>query len=191
METKQSVRTALLWITPITKKPTYWKQTFKSRGLALVAASWSRWARCMRSTMCQPAWSCSWLSSSPPPSSSSSQTRGPSLGPSSHSLSFLLATSNRCVSHQNSFEELVKNFWTQVYDGIWGYNGLLSMAAVSCVFFPFSPTSLLAGALNAVATVGVQAALRRNMDTVWAFSCKNFVTNVTFLRTTCQCSLCP
>ena len=78
-----------------------------------------------------------------------------------------------------------------MYDGIWGYNGLLSMAAVSCVFFPFSPTSLLAGALNAVATVGVQAALRRNMDTVSAFSYTNFVTNVTFLRTTCQCSLCP
>ena len=80
---------------------------------------------------------------------------------------------------------------TQVYDGIWGYNSLLSMAAVSCVFFPFSANSLLAGELlqyfnlvksfknegahqtdylagtvNAVATVGIQAALRRNMDTV-------------------------
>ena len=53
-----------------------------------------------------------------------------------------------------------------MYDGIWGYNSLLSMAAVSCVFFPFSPKSLMAGVLNAVATVGVQAALRRNMDTV-------------------------
>ena len=59
-----------------------------------------------------------------------------------------------------------KIFSTQVYDGIWGYNSLLSMAAVSCVFFPFSPKSLMAGVLNAVATVGVQAALRRNMDTV-------------------------
>ena len=32
----------------------------------------------------------------------------------------------------------------QIYDGIWGYNALLSMAAVSCVFFPFSPVAFLA-----------------------------------------------
>ena len=147
------------------KKPTYWKQTFKSHGLASVVASLSQWARCTQSTTCRPAWSCSWRSSSPPPFSSSSQTSALSLAPSSPSLSFLPATSNRCVP-QHLQSKTCQNFCTQVYDGIWGYNGLLSMAAVSCVFFPFSPTSLLAGALNAVATVGVQAALRRNMDTV-------------------------
>lgn len=53
----------------------------------------------------------------------------------------------------------------QVYDGIWGYNSLLSMAAVSCVFFPFTPASLTAGTVNALSTLLVQAALRKNMDT--------------------------
>ena len=50
--------------------------------------------------------------------------------------------------------------------GIWGYNGLLSMAAVSCVFFPLTPSSLVAGLVNMAATVFVQRALARNMDTV-------------------------
>ena len=50
--------------------------------------------------------------------------------------------------------------------GIWGYNGLLSMAAVSCVFFPLTPSSLGAGLVNMAATVFVQRALARNMDTV-------------------------
>ena len=53
-----------------------------------------------------------------------------------------------------------------LYLGIWGYNGLLSMAAVSCVFFPLTPSSLGAGLVNMAATVFVQRALARNMDTV-------------------------
>ena len=55
-----------------------------------------------------------------------------------------------------------------MYDGIWGYNALLAMAAASCVFFPLSPASLAAGATSTLATIAVQAALRRNMDTVGA-----------------------
>merc|ERR1719278_1867812 len=39
------------------------------------------------------------------------------------------------------------------------------MAAASCVFFPLSPASLAAGATSTLATIAVQAALRRNMDT--------------------------
>ena len=50
--------------------------------------------------------------------------------------------------------------------GIWGYNGLLSMAAVSCVFFPFTSSSFVAGLVNMAATVFVQRSLARNMDTV-------------------------
>ena len=50
--------------------------------------------------------------------------------------------------------------------GLWGYNGLLSMAAVSCVFFPLTPSSLGADLVNMAATVFVQRALARNMDTV-------------------------
>ena len=56
--------------------------------------------------------------------------------------------------------------YQQVYDGIWGYNALLAMAAASCVFFPFSPTSLVTGLVNTVATVGIQQGLRKNMDQV-------------------------
>ena len=83
------------------------------------------------------------------------------------SLTFLPTSDYQQVCHNDTVTSISrKNFSTQVYDGIWGYNSLLSMAAVSCVFFPFSPKSLMAGVLNAVATVGVQAALRRNMDTV-------------------------
>ena len=40
------------------------------------------------------------------------------------------------------------------------------MAAVSCVFFPLTPSSLGAGLVNMAATVFVQRALARNMDTV-------------------------
>jgi len=80
-------------------------------------------------------------------------------------LLFVLSNTGAVIGSLLSLTFLPASDFQQVYDGIWGYNGLLSMAAVSCVFFPFSPTSLLAGALNAVATVGVQAALRRNMDT--------------------------
>ena len=53
-----------------------------------------------------------------------------------------------------------------LFPGIWGYNGLLIMAAVSCVFFPLTPASLVAGLVNMAATVFVQRALARNMDTV-------------------------
>jgi len=54
--------------------------------------------------------------------------------------------------------------YQQIYDGIWGYNALLAMAAASCVFFPFSPVSFVAGIVNTVATVAIQQALRKNMD---------------------------
>ena len=54
----------------------------------------------------------------------------------------------------------------QIYDGIWGYNALLAMAAASCVFFPFSPVSFVAGVVNTVATVAIQQGLRKNMDQV-------------------------
>jgi len=80
-------------------------------------------------------------------------------------LLFIISNTGAVIGSLLSLTFLPISDYQQVYDGIWGYNSLLSMAAVSCVFFPFSPTSLLAGALNAVATVGIQAALRRNMDT--------------------------
>ena len=49
--------------------------------------------------------------------------------------------------------------YPQVYVGLWGYSPLLSMAAVSCVIFPLSGTSMLAGTINAITTVFIQKAL--------------------------------
>ncbi len=40
------------------------------------------------------------------------------------------------------------------------------MAAVSCVFFPFSPASFVAGLINTIGTVAIHAALRASMDKV-------------------------
>ena len=68
--------------------------------------------------------------------------------------------------------------------GIWGYNGLLSMAAVSCVFFPFTSSSFVAGLVNMAATVFVQRSLARNMDTV-SINIKSF-----FCPLLCP-SICP
>ena len=53
-----------------------------------------------------------------------------------------------------------------MYNGIFGYNPLLSMAAVSCVFFPLTISSFLAGIVNVMATVFIQRALAQNMSTV-------------------------
>jgi len=49
--------------------------------------------------------------------------------------------------------------YPQVYAGLWGYSPLLSMAAVSCVIYPLSGTSMLAGTINAITTVFIQKAL--------------------------------
>ena len=57
-------------------------------------------------------------------------------------------------------------FFIKIYDGLWGYNSLLSMAAAGCVFFPFSPVALGTGTVNALATILIQAALRVSMDKV-------------------------
>jgi urea transporter len=62
----------------------------------------------------------------------------------------------------------------QIYDGIWGYNSLLAMAAVSCVFFPFSPASFVAGLINTIGTVAIHAALRASMDKVDVLECRRF-----------------
>lgn len=51
----------------------------------------------------------------------------------------------------------------EVYDGVWGYNAILSMASLSCVFFAFNSMSFLIGILNVLATVVAHYALRTNM----------------------------
>ena len=51
----------------------------------------------------------------------------------------------------------------QIYQGLWGYNPLLSMAAASCVFTQWSWASLLAGTVNTLSTVFIQQALASSM----------------------------
>ena len=50
-----------------------------------------------------------------------------------------------------------------MYDGVWGYNSLLAMSSVSCVFFAFSGGSFLLSVVNVGATGVAQYAMRTNM----------------------------
>ena len=81
-------------------------------------------------------------------------------------LLFVMSTLGATVATFLSLTFLDVSEYGQVYDGIWGYNGLLSMAAVSCVFFPLTPSSFVAGLINTVLSVFVQRALAQNMNTV-------------------------
>ncbi len=51
----------------------------------------------------------------------------------------------------------------EIYIGVWGYNGVIAMASVSCVFFAFNSMSFLLGIVNLLGTIGVQYGLRANM----------------------------
>jgi urea transporter len=53
--------------------------------------------------------------------------------------------------------------YVDIYDGIWGYNALLTMAAISCVFYSFNERSALLGVLATIATTVAQFALKKNM----------------------------
>jgi len=52
----------------------------------------------------------------------------------------------------------------EVYDGVWGYNSLLAMSSVSCVFFAFTGGSFLLSIVNVGATGVAQYALRSTMQ---------------------------
>jgi len=79
-------------------------------------------------------------------------------------LLFLLSSLGAVIGCLLPLAFLPPEDYHQIYDGIWGYNALLAMAAASCVFFPFSPVSFVAGLVNTVATVAIQQGLRKNMD---------------------------
>lgn len=81
-------------------------------------------------------------------------------------LLFVMSTIGASVGTLVSLVFLDSSEYDQIYDGIWGYNGLLSMAAVSCVFFPFTPASFIAGLVNTVLSVFIQRALANNMNMV-------------------------
>ena len=78
-------------------------------------------------------------------------------------LLFLLSNLGAALGCLISLSFLPASEYPQIYDGLWGYNALLSMAAVSCVFFPLSPASLVAGTVNTAATVFIQRALAASL----------------------------
>ena len=55
-----------------------------------------------------------------------------------------------------------EDLW-EVYDGIWGFNGVLAMGGVACVFYAFGPMSFLLGVVDCVAVGVAHYALRANM----------------------------
>ena len=64
--------------------------------------------------------------------------------------------------------------WHEVYDGLWGYNAILSSAAIMCVFFAFNHMSFLVGMVNLSLTVAIQYALRTTMTLEVSFKTTSF-----------------
>lgn len=81
-------------------------------------------------------------------------------------LLFLVSSLGAALASLLSLAFLEPTEYETIYSGLWGYNGLLAMAAASCVFFPLTLHSFVTGLVNVAATVFVQRALQRNMDTV-------------------------
>ena len=75
-----------------------------------------------------------------------------------------------------------EDLW-EVYDGIWGFNGVLAMGGVSCVFYAFGPMSFLLGIVDCVAVAIAHFALRANM----ALQVSKTAANVTYRKSsTCH-----
>jgi urea transporter len=50
-------------------------------------------------------------------------------------------------------------YW-EISAGLWGYNSLLTMGALTCVFYPLGPHSMVLGLVGAIATPIVQVVFR-------------------------------
>ena len=65
------------------------------------------------------------------------------------------------------FKHVLKHLYQadlwEVYDGIWGFHGVLAMGGVSCVFYAFGPMSFILGLIDCVAVAVAHFALRANM----------------------------
>merc|ERR1711971_983952 len=75
----------------------------------------------------------------------------------------------------------------EIYDGVWGYNELLTMASLSCVFFKFNVKSFVLGTVATAATSVVQFALRKNMtlqNNIPVFTMPMTLVALVFLLTT-------
>ncbi len=78
-------------------------------------------------------------------------------------LLFIMSAIGAVVGSLGGILLLDRADYGEVYDGVWGYNGVIAMASVSCVFFAFNSMSFLVGLVNLVGTIGVQYGLRANM----------------------------
>jgi len=65
----------------------------------------------------------------------------------------------------------------EVYAGCWGFNTILSMSALSCVFLAFNSASVGLGLVNVGATILTQFLLRSVM-TLQVNYCVRLITNV-------------
>ena len=66
------------------------------------------------------------------------------------------------ITRKNSFHVLMFYLFL-AYDGIWGYNGVLAMPCISCVFYAFGKVSFLLGLVDTIAVGFAQYALRATM----------------------------
>ena len=78
-------------------------------------------------------------------------------------LLFAMATIGATVGTLMGVAFLPPDDRWEAYDGIWGFNGVLAMACMSCVFYAFGPLSFTLGLVDCVAVAIAQYALRANM----------------------------
>eukprot|EP00093_Oithona_nana_P011660 11660.XXX_672608_674229_1 [CDS] Oithona nana genome sequencing. len=78
-------------------------------------------------------------------------------------LLFIMSTIGAIVGSLAGVLILPNENLQEVYDGIWGYNAVISTASISCVFFVCSPMSFTFGMINLLATIGAQYALRATL----------------------------
>ena len=67
------------------------------------------------------------------------------------------------------------------YDGLWGYNGVLAMPCISCVFYAFGKVSFLLGLVDTVAVAFAQYALRATM-TLQVSSMMKFIQSLCYQK---------
>ena len=88
-------------------------------------------------------------------------------------LLFIMSTIGAIVGSLAGVLILPNENLQEVYDGIWGYNAVISTASISCVFFVCSPMSFTFGMINLLATIGAQYALRATLVLQVSYTCLN------------------
>lgn len=78
-------------------------------------------------------------------------------------LLFVMATIGATIGTLIGAAFLPPDSLWEVYAGIWGYNGVLAMPCISCVFYAFGKMSFLLGLVDTIAVGFAQYALRATM----------------------------